>query len=275
MQALRSISSSGKPARAATVRRHVAARPCSSSGRVLLTRQQRHHRRWHAVPPGSSGAEGGEGGEGEVYEVVESSDDSWANVALPVTMSSAEGQQVEYLVLDTDGALAEPAIEAYLGRLQAERDAEAATERAAIEDSKKEGLFDETLLKRIAAVRDGERGLIVQELLYLLIIKALKDAGLAIVTDLGDAAPAGRPAKREEGSGDVPALDSGRDTMGQRMERLMPAVSLPVADSILGYVGATVTNSMRSMAKDTPLSIDRVQAARLYGGMLEVCMCSV
>ena len=50
----------------------------------------------------------------------------------------------------------------------------------------------------------------------------------------------------------------------------MPLVSLPVADSILGYVGAAVTNSMRLLAKDTPLSIDRVQAARLYGGMLEV-----
>lgn len=52
--------------------------------------------------------------------------------------------------------------------------------------------------------------------------------------------------------------------------QLMPLVSLPVADSILGYVGATVTNSLRLLAKDTPLSIDRVQAARLYAGMLEV-----
>lgn len=50
----------------------------------------------------------------------------------------------------------------------------------------------------------------------------------------------------------------------------MPLVSLPVADSILGYVGATVTNSLRLLSKDTPLSIDRVQAARLYAGMLEV-----
>lgn len=33
---------------------------------------------------------------------------------------------MEYLVLDTDGALAEPAVEAYLGQLQGERDAEAA-----------------------------------------------------------------------------------------------------------------------------------------------------
>lgn len=52
--------------------------------------------------------------------------------------------------------------------------------------------------------------------------------------------------------------------------QMMPLVSLPVADSILGYVGSTVTNSMRLLAKDTPLSIDRVQAARLYAGMLEV-----
>ena len=58
--------------------------------------------------------------------------------------------------------------------------------------------------------------------------------------------------------------------MGRRMEQLMPLVSLPVADSVLGYVGATVTNSMRLLARDTPLSIDRVQGARLYGGMLEV-----
>jgi cytochrome c553 len=58
--------------------------------------------------------------------------------------------------------------------------------------------------------------------------------------------------------------------MGRRMEALMPLVSLPVADSVLGYVGATVTNGMRALTRDTPLSIDRVQAARLYAGMLEV-----
>jgi hypothetical protein len=59
------------------------------------------------------------------------------------------------------------------------------------------------------------------------------------------------------------------------MEELMPLVSLAVADGILGYVGATVTTSMRALAKDTPLSMDRVQAARLYAGMLEVRACGM
>ena len=112
--------------------------------------------------------------------------------------------------------------------------------------------------------------------MYLLCIKRLKDAGVTIVTDLGDAAPSGPAAPREVG-GPADAASklrsaTGRDTMGRRMEQLMPLVSLPVADSVLGYVGATVTNSMRLLARDTPLSIDRVQGARLYGGMLEVRM---
>ncbi|KAI8464230.1 MAG: hypothetical protein J3K34DRAFT_441173 [Monoraphidium minutum] len=57
--------------------------------------------------------------------------------------------------------------------------------------------------------------------------------------------------------------------MGRRMEALMPLVSLAAADGVLGYVNAAVTQGLRSLAKDTPLSIDRVQAARLYAGMLE------
>jgi hypothetical protein len=111
-----------------------------------------------------------------------------------------------------------------------------------------------------------------QELMYLMIIKRLKDGGLTIVTDLGDAAPTGLSSLTRGAAGGDPAAtgDAGRDTMGRRMEQLMPLVSLPVADSILGYVGTTVTKSMRLLAKDTPLSIDRVQAARLYAGMLEV-----
>lgn len=164
-----------------------------------------------------------------------------------------------------------------------------------------------------------------QELMYLLCIKRLKDEGLTIVTDLGDAAPSGL-SKAAKAPGDEVDLNNSNNAMGRRMEQvrrmpgrmdreqgvcllwgnkqgqprqhplnhpsqrhgarqhlsltapsslpislqLMPLVSLPVADSILGYVGATVTNSMRLLAKDTPLSIDRVQAARLYGGMLEV-----
>jgi hypothetical protein len=102
--------------------------------------------------------------------------------------------------------------------------------------------------------------------MYLLCIKVLKDEGLTIVTDLGDATVTGRVTAGV----DEPRLNSGKDSMGRRMEALMPLVSLPVADSILGYVSATVTTSMRALANDTPLSIDRVQAARLYAGMLEV-----
>jgi hypothetical protein len=105
----------------------------------------------------------------------------------------------------------------------------------------------------------------------MLCIKRLKDAGLTIVTDLGDAAPSGA-ARAAPPLGDAAAAvhNSSRDAMGQRMEGFMPLVSLPVADSILSYVSAAVTSAMRQLAKDTPLSIDRVQAARLYAGMLEV-----
>jgi hypothetical protein len=113
-----------------------------------------------------------------VYQVRESDDDLWATVSLPMAVTSAEGQQVEYLVLDTDGALAEPAVESYLKRLQEERDAEgAALGRAAgADNAKAEGpdssggavegedawALEPTLLKRMAAVRDAERGVIVQ-----------------------------------------------------------------------------------------------------------------
>jgi len=102
-------------------------------------------------------------------------------------------------------------------------------------------------------------------------IKRLKDAALTIVTDLGDAAPTGLSSLSSLAAGGEDNVhNSSRDMMGRRMEQLQPLVSLAVADSILGYVGATVTNSMRLLAKDTPLSIDRVHAARLYAGMLEV-----
>lgn len=107
-------------------------------------------------------------------------------------------------------------------------------------------------------------------------IKRLKDAGLFMVTDLGDAAPSGAaPSNNPAASPQLPPAaksppNSGQDAMGRRMERMMPLVSLAVADSILGYVGAAITNGMQRLARDTPLRIDRVQAARLYAGMLEV-----
>lgn len=76
--------------------------------------------------------------------------------------------QVEYLVLDTNAELAEPAVESYLRRLQGERDSEAAALANAAKDAKQgsggedEWALDPTLLRRMAAVRDAERGLIVQ-----------------------------------------------------------------------------------------------------------------
>lgn len=242
----------------------------------------------------------------------------WASIALPVTMSSAEGQQVgggytihawsgvlgqwqrggrwmqqqckqcgrkvagsiahdtrgtphqvEYLVLDTAADLAEPAVESYLRRLQGERDAEAAAMADAAKDAKQRGeddwALDPTLLRRMAAVRDAERGLIVQarqrqgkgggvrasgawvcsrshasavggsnhtatsmplprmqELLYLLTIKRLKETGLTIVTDLGDAAPAG-PPRLEAGVAQSSALNSANNAMGKRMEQVRGA----------------------------------------------------
>ena len=150
-----------------------AAPLLAASSSSFSSLQQR--RRWASSPSprllrarASSPGQEGEG-EGEVYEVKESEDDLWAAIALPVTMSSAEGQQVEYLVLDTDGALAEPAIESYLGQLQAERSAEAAALEGAKSEAAARGggggddwALDPTLLKRMATVRDAERGLIVQ-----------------------------------------------------------------------------------------------------------------
>jgi hypothetical protein len=75
---------------------------------------------------------------------------------------------VEYLVLDTNAELAEPAVESYLRRLQGERDGEAAALADAAKDAAQGGggedewALDPTLLRRMAAVRDAERGLIVQ-----------------------------------------------------------------------------------------------------------------
>ncbi|GBF90116.1 hypothetical protein Rsub_03249 [Raphidocelis subcapitata] len=254
----RAAPPTGAPRAAAPAARLAPARP-----------RPRAPARPRPLPPPRAAADDDGAGGGEVYEVAESGDDVWASIQLPVTMSSAEGQQVEYLVLDTDGALAEPAVESYMQRLQAERGAEAAAEaEAGRGGGGGDGwALDPTLLKRMAAVRDAERGLIVQELMYLLCIKRLKDEGLTIATDLGDATATGGAAAAARGG--EPRLDSGKDSMGRRMEALMPLVSLPVADSVLGYVGATVTNGMRALTRDTPLSIDRVQAARLYAGMLE------
>jgi hypothetical protein len=130
------------------------------------------------VPPPPAGGDNSGAGS-EVYEVRESGDDVWAAIALPVAMASAEGQQVEYLVLDTDGALAEAAVEGYLRRLQAERDGEAAADARALGGGGGGGVEggaggggeggaadawapDATLLRRMALVRDAERGQIVQ-----------------------------------------------------------------------------------------------------------------
>jgi hypothetical protein len=58
-----------------------------------------------------------------------------------------------------------------------------------------------------------------QELLYLLTIKRLKETGLTIVTDLGDAAPAG-PPRLEAGVEKGSALNSANNAMGKRMEQV-------------------------------------------------------
>jgi len=150
----------------------VAAAAGSSHHHHQLTAPPQHLRRHpRGTLTTARAAPDGEG-EGEVYEVQESDDDVWATVALPVVMSSAEGQQVEYLVLDTDGSLAEPAVESYLQQLQGERDTEAKALQGAKDEAsaaRKAGgggdddwALDPTLLKRMAAVRDAERGLIVQ-----------------------------------------------------------------------------------------------------------------
>ena len=112
--------------------------------------------------------------------MAESGDDLWASIQLPVAMSSPEGQQVEYLVLDTDGALAEPAVESYLQRLQGERRAEAVAEAEAGR-SGGDWALDPTLLKRMAAVRDAERGLIVQ----VRVCAVGPGAGLGLCIDQG------------------------------------------------------------------------------------------
>lgn len=70
-------------------------------------------------------------------------------------------------MLDTDAALAEPAVESYLRVLQEERDKEAAALAGARDGGVGSGggdswALDPTLLRRMAAVRDAERGLIVQ-----------------------------------------------------------------------------------------------------------------
>lgn len=149
-----------------------AATSCSSRRPAPARGQAPPRRSRGPAPPRASPAGPAGEGEGEVYEVRESDDDVWASIALPVTMSSAEGQQVEYLVLDTDGSLAEPAVESYLAALQKERgDEDAALKRASDDaaDAKAaaggggdDWAMDPTLLKRMAVVRDAERGLIVQ-----------------------------------------------------------------------------------------------------------------
>jgi hypothetical protein len=182
---MRATRAQGRPARVAGAplrpRAHAAPSAACFSATAPAARRARAARP-QPLPPrprrgdraaATAGGSGPGDGEGEVYEVAESEDDVWASIALPVRMASEEGQQVEYLVLDTDGALAEPAVEAYLGALAEERRGEAAAEASSAREARgsrggggggggDEWALDPLLLRRMAAVRDAERGLIVQ-----------------------------------------------------------------------------------------------------------------
>lgn len=60
-----------------------------------------------------------------------------------------------------------------------------------------------------------------QELMYLLCIKRLKDESLTIVTDLGDAAPAGNfKGNKPAAEGDAIDLNNSNNAMGRRMEQV-------------------------------------------------------
>ncbi len=55
-----------------------------------------------------------------------------------------------------------------------------------------------------------------------------------------------------------------------RLSRLVKGVvSRAVADAIAGFIGSTLAEGMGAQAPNTPINVDRVQAARLYAGMLE------
>lgn len=91
------------------------------------------------------------------------------------------------------------------------------------------------------------RGLIVQEILYLLCVQQILAAGTSLLPDLSlitpdvlTAPPSTIQAKHLTG-GDCPLL------------------SPPIADAILGYVGSTLGQDPQSLPPDAPLRIDRVQ----------------
>ena len=59
-----------------------------------------------------------------------------------------------------------------------------------------------------------------QELMYLMCIKRLKDEGRTIVTDLGDAAPAGTFKGGKTADADAVDLNNSSNAMGRRMEQV-------------------------------------------------------
>eukprot|EP00878_Enallax_costatus_P007572 GHUV01007929.1.p1 GENE.GHUV01007929.1~~GHUV01007929.1.p1 ORF type:complete len:308 (+),score=67.42 GHUV01007929.1:167-1090(+) len=202
---------------------------------------------------------------------------------LAVQLTSPQGSQLAYILSSGQGndqVLYEPAVRTYLTELQQERDMEAAMEAASAEEAAaakaaavssssdpsdagydaSDTWDDDELMRRIRAVREAERGQVISDILYLESARRLQSAGYQLLNNLALL----RPAISQPPEDFLSAKSLGQSQL------LSPAV----IDAIVSYMASTFGGGDAALMNvasppQTPLSVDRVQAARLYAGLLE------
>lgn len=119
---------------------------------------------------------------------------------------------------------------------------------------------DDELMRRIRAVREAERGQVISDILYLECARRLQSAGYQLLNNLAHLQP---------GSSQPPA-----DFVSAKSLARSQLLSAALIDAIVSFMASTFGGGdapLMSVASppQTPLSVDRVQAARLYAGLLE------
>ncbi|KAF8060476.1 hypothetical protein HT031_004652 [Scenedesmus sp. PABB004] len=233
-------------------------------------------------PPAGGGGEPGPAGQQE-----EQQEELALELEVAVPLSSPQGSQLAYIL--TQGGtqrdvLFGPAVTTYLTELQQERDREAEMERAAAADAAADAAAaaesagesagggggggadasstwdDGELMRRIRAVREAERGQVLADVIYLAALRRLHGGGVALLGNLALLAPG--IAAPPPGFVSAAALaQSG-------------LLSGAVVDAVVSFMTSTFGGGDAAMMDaaappTTPLSVDRVQAARLYAGLLE------
>ncbi|WIA35180.1 hypothetical protein OEZ86_003645 [Tetradesmus obliquus] len=232
--------------------------------------------------------------------LVRTADEVKVEFDLAVPLSSPQGSQLAYILSNGEGSellMFEPAVKTYLTELQQERDAEAAMEAEAAADAAAEAAAaaaaasesgegqgavdasstwdDAELMRRIRAVREAERGQVVADILYLEVARQLQAAGMQLLNNLALLSPnISQPppdfmsAERLQQQQQQQSEDSSSSSSSSGW------VSPAVADAIVSYLASTFEGGDARMMDAaappvTPLSVDRLQAARLYCGLLE------